>query len=565
MSFQQLVGGECGGNNSLVQFSNILARDNSMNAQPSSSQADQFVNQYISQNLPAPPQTFQMNMLLQSLKELQDDRGQIGNAAQGNQWMREFSEATKQQQQQSAMGPAAWNMAAPPPMYQMQHMMMPNHANMNSNYMGNRPVVPLQYLDENVDTSNLMMENHTSVLPNELQEKARGLVDAVVDQNMEYNQFVSFMKKIGDGEMTLNVPEDTMAQSNAESSGILNPELEKFIESNKDEWSKLNSGTGHPWLSSVNLNSNPYPAYVFAQENNMLENLNALEIGKEKLKLGDVPGAVLCFEASVKQNATLVEAWLLLGTTQAENEQDPQAIPALIKCIELDPTCLSAYMALGVSYTNENYPHLAYKAFNDWLKANRQYSDLVPVDVDISSMNNFQLQDHIQSLYIRAAQMNPTKVDADIQCALGVLFNISQEYDKAVDCFRAALMVRADDSRLWNKLGATLANGERSEEAVDAYFHALNLEPGFIRARYNIGITCMNLSAYKEAAEHFLTALNQQAKAQGMTPNVSQEHVSSSTIWSTFRMVCAFMGKHELTALIDSRDLNQLNKYFEIE
>ena len=50
---------------------------------------------------------------------------------------------------------------------------------------------------------------------------------------------------------------------------------------------------------------------------------------------------------------------------------------------------------------------------------------------------------------------------------------------------------------LWNRLGAILANGQRSEEAIDAYHKALELSPGFIRARYNLGIACINLNAYK--------------------------------------------------------------------
>lgn len=53
------------------------------------------------------------------------------------------------------------------------------------------------------------------------------------------------------------------------------------------------------------------------------------------------------------------------------------------------------------------------------------------------------------------------------------------------------------DSRLWNRLGATLANGQRSAEAVNAYYRALELSPGFIRARYNLGISCVNLGVYK--------------------------------------------------------------------
>lgn len=46
----------------------------------------------------------------------------------------------------------------------------------------------------------------------------------------------------------------------------------------------------------------------------------------------------------------------------------------------------------------------------------------------------------MQKLYIQAARRNINDgVDPDIQGGLGILFNLGSDYDKAADCFQAAL------------------------------------------------------------------------------------------------------------------------------
>jgi tetratricopeptide (TPR) repeat protein len=90
---------------------------------------------------------------------------------------------------------------------------------------------------------------------------------------------------------------------------------------------------------------------------------------------------------------------------------------------------------------------------------------------------------------------------------------MSNEGDKAVDCFTAATHARptvvipcgtrnaggtyvpvtttvvcAQDAVLWNRLGASLANSGKPEQAVGAYERALQLNPHLIRARVNLGI-----------------------------------------------------------------------------
>lgn len=588
MAFRGLIEGDCGGANPLMQLGGQFTRDSAYKEEGFGRQQlgsgttngfndgvplnqEQMVNEFLGK-LAVPPQTFRMDNLLEEMREIeqQNFHPPVINAP------KVIQEVT------STAGGWAYDYTQ---INNKQEINMPLRTETLEGAVGGLPTRQHMYPMPMSISRNWNQGNFVNVQPVQADiTYAKEFFDETQQEQKNYVQ--NFFDKHENGKLAMkNTPEvenitdewlEDFQKNKEEEAEKSETYYEKFWSKLQKDWNDLAEYDTHPWLTQE-TDFDPYKEYNFIVEDNpMADNENALEKGKEFLAKGDIPSAVLCFEAAVKQETHNQNsyAWELLGLSQAENEMDPHAISALMKSLNLKPDNLRVLMALSVSYTNESLQSQALNMLARWLYYHPKYKHLVPPHLVPQNINNETVitssliapsaLKEIQNLFIDVVQKYPGSIDADVQEALGVLFNLSSEYDKAVDCFKAALHANPTNSKTWNRLGASLANGNRSVEAVEAYKRALELQPGFIRARYNVGIICMNLKSYKEAAEHLLTALNMQATSPSRTglsiELTSNANQMSDVIWSTLRMVFALMARDDLKTLAANRDLDSLNR-----
>ncbi|KAM9852426.1 peroxisomal biogenesis factor 5 isoform 1-T1 [Aulostomus maculatus] len=630
MAMRELVEAECGGANPLMKLTSHMTKEGgawrhrSTPTIPSTpieiTTEEELVNEFL-QAPPRPPHTFDMGQLLEEMQQIDQQSYRqapqrapdVAALALSGDWAAEFISGTDAASTPGliALGDAAdadWTKefiaeAADPGRWAEEYLEQSEEK---------------LWLGDLGDKENEWTKEYQP--GEELRQTANELVAKVDDPKLQNTEFLRFIRQIGEGSVTVESRTDKQLTDKAQAQEAQNwasnlnqvseesaeawvdefatsgPEFHQAkaaVESDVDFWEKLQQeweemakrdAESHPWLSDFDqlLSTSYDKGYQFEEDNPYLSHPDPLSEGLKRMEAGDIPGAVRFFESAVQREPDNQMAWQYLGTCQAENEQEFAAISALRRCIELKNDNLTALMALAVSFTNESLHRQACETLRDWLKHNPKYSSVWEQNErerkkdgarekereKFGSLLPESLFTDVQSLFLSAANSDPAQVDPQLQCGLGVLFNLSGEYDKAVDCFTAALSVTPQDYLLWNKLGATLANGSRSEEAVAAYRRALELQPGFVRSRYNLGISCVNLGAHREAVEHFLEALSLQRQAAGdgaraaQGPGGAAATVMSDNIWSTLRMALSMMGESSLYTAADRRDLDTLLAHF---
>jgi peroxin-5 len=284
--------------------------------------------------------------------------------------------------------------------------------------------------------------------------------------------------------------------------------------------------------------------------------------GMKHFQEGNLKEAIRSFETELQRNdPDNATAWRMLGRCHAENDQDPEAIKCLEAAVDRDPYSPESLLALGVSYVNELNHERALENMKAWFTHNPKYAGMELPSVSTAHEEediygaatgtervSDSAFDEVRAMLEAALEFDPTDA-GDVHEALGVIYNVIKDYDAAADSFRKALESRPDDYQLWNKLGATLANGNHSDQALPAYHQALQIKPKYARAWLNMAISHSNLQDHDEAARCYL---------QTLSLNPSAIHC-----WTYLRMALSSKERWNLLPLVFARDLAGFQKEFD--
>ena len=280
-----------------------------------------------------------------------------------------------------------------------------------------------------------------------------------------------------------------------------------------------------------------------------------MEEGMQHFRNGQMKEAIKSFEMELQHNNPENSvAWRMLGRCYAESDQDAEAIKCLEAAVDRDPFSPESLLALGVSYVNELNHERALDNMKAWFTHNPKYAGMdVALEDYVNEPNTAgeggeSAFEEVKRLLLRALEYDPTDA-ADVHEALGVIYNVNRDYDAAVRSFRKALESRPDDYQLWNKLGATLANGNQSDQALPAYHRALEIKPKYARAWLNMAISHSNLKDHHEAARCYLQTLS-------LNPDATH-------CWTYLRMALSCTERWDLLPLVFSQDLPAFKEHFD--
>nr|POF03186.1 peroxisome biogenesis protein 5 [Quercus suber] len=227
-------------------------------------------------------------------------------------------------------------------------------------------------------------------------------------------------------------------------------------ENSTDNWANAYDEFLNEQVAARQRSDTSRGVYVFSDMNPYVGHPNPLKEGQELFRKGLLSEAVLALEAEVLKNPDNAEGWRLLGIAHAENDDDQQAIAAMLRAQEADSTSLEVLLALGVSHTNELEQAAALKYLYGWLRHHPKYGTLAPPELSDSLY------------YADALDLKPNYVRA--WANMGISYANQGMYEDSIRYYVRALAMNPKADNAWQYLRISLSCASRDDmlEACDS-------------------------------------------------------------------------------------------------
>ena len=218
---------------------------------------------------------------------------------------------------------------------------------------------------------------------------------------------------------------------------------------------------------------------------------------------GRIPDARRIYQELTASDPANAEAWMMLGSIDAENGDLGAAEESLRRAIALDPSMPEAHFYLANVLRVQGRLEEALASLESAVGADADYAEAWSLLGAVHGMLDHA--DRAEECCRRAAELTPGSPEpwmnlANARYRQGRLAEAADDYRRVVQLQPGAAIA-------WYMLGSSLSALGNLEEAEAAYRRALELEPGHAESWYGLGFIASRRQEHATAAESFRRAL----------------------------------------------------------
>ena len=221
-------------------------------------------------------------------------------------------------------------------------------------------------------------------------------------------------------------------------------------------------------------------------------------LGVYLARKGDIKEAMHEFEEALKIAPRDVGSLYNFARALAVQGRSAEAVEYYNRVLVLAPGNVGTYVALASMQADQGNFERAMELYREGLRHNSNGGDL---------------HDELGSLLFRMGRVDEAiaeletaaklKADSSTYCNLGKALALKGQTQKAIECYKTAIMMDADNAEAHYNLGNAYSKLGRLEEAVGEYKKAIKARPNYAKAYGNLAIAFSQMGRFDEAIEGF--------------------------------------------------------------